>query len=204
MSATMRYARILLLLFSTLCGMAITVAPASAMRITTQQTKVRTSARLAGQVTAVIGRPSNPTGFSLQLRDRTVEVQIVPRTIFLARSAEAQVEGFSQYVFALVVGTRANGEWTASRVDYDVVPFGPIRDFTVSGKITWVDKQEHTFRLKLVSGDIRTIRIVQRTRFLIDGQPLDIAPSLSVGSAVDVVVHRNVTDQWIALSVSLR
>jgi hypothetical protein len=84
------------------------------------------------------------------------------------------------------------------------VPFGPIRDFTVSGRITWLDKKAQNFRLKMLSGDIHLIRLTARTKYQMDSLPIEIAPTLMVGNAVDVMVHRNLADVWVAVSVNLR
>src|SRR5919202_2719022 len=126
---SMPHPRSLVLLFSALLGLTMSASPASAMHTVPTRTAMRAvplqaiprTVRFAGQVTTVSGRINNPTGFTLQVRDRLVDIRIVPRTNFVARSAEAQVEDFGQYSFALVTASKSNGEWTASRVEFDVV-----------------------------------------------------------------------------------
>jgi hypothetical protein len=179
-------------------------AVAATIHVRPQQTSVK-AVRLPGQVIAVLGQTSNPTGFTLQMRDRTVDVKVVARrTNFVARSPEAQVEGFGPHVFAIVTASRTNGDWVAARVEYDVVPFGAVRDFAVSGKITWIDKKGRNFRLRMTSGDIHVIRVNRQTRFDLDGLPVDIPPTLSAGNLVDVAVHRNVDDLWLAVTLNLK
>lgn len=194
----------LLTIAATLLVSVFASSPVSAARVGPNQSTTHL-VRFAGQVTAVTGPTTNPDGFTLQLRDHAVVIKILPRTNIIARSAEAQVEGFGPYVFAVVTAAKVGADWTANRVEYDVVPFGPIRDFAVTGKTTWVDKKGHAFRLRLMSGDIRTVRITKQTRFEFDGQPAeDAPPTLAVGEALDVSIHRNLQDQWIAVLIDIR
>lgn len=159
--------------------------------------------RFGGQIMALAGQPSSPSGFTLQLRDRTLDFKILPRTTFQARSAEAYVDGFAQYDFALVNATRVNGDWTANRITYDVLPFGSIRDFTVSGKVVSLDRSGKNVLLKLLSGDTHSVRMNLNTKYQLNSEPVDTAPALLKDAALDVTVHRNGNGVWIAVTINL-
>lgn len=161
--------------------------------------------RFSGQVIGLDGLASSPTGFRLQVNSRIIDFRItVPGTTFTARTAEAQVVGFGQYDFATVVATRVNAEWTAVRVLYDVVPFGPIRDFTVTGRVVSVDKKGRNALLRLTSGDTHIVRLVLTTKYEINGLPADAPITLVKDDVVEVTIHRNLGNVWIATTVNLK
>jgi hypothetical protein len=160
--------------------------------------------RFPGQVTALAGPTASPTEFTLQVRDRSVDIRIMPRTVFQARTAEAQVDGFAQYDFAVATTTRVNGEWRAARVLYDVVPFGPIRDFTVTARVVSVDARGRNVMLRLLSGDTHGVRITVNTKYQVDGVPAVTPPVLTKDLVVVVTVHRNDAGVWVATLINLK
>ena len=204
LAKTMSLLRLPLLALMVALSLATSYAPVSAARPVPFGDHVRT-VQLCGQITALVGRADNPTGFTLQLKDRSIDIKIAPRTTnIMARSAEAQVDGLAQYDFAVVLATRSSGDWVANRVLYDVVPFGPIRQFTVSGKVLSADKRGRGFTLKLVSGDTHWIRITKNTEYTLDGQAVVSAPSLVRDTAVDVQLRRSMEEQWVAVSINVK
>jgi predicted lipoprotein len=163
--------------------------------------------RFSGQVVALDGLASGPTGFRLQVNSsgRVIDFHINQiSTTFTARTAEAQVVGFGQYDFATVVASRANAEWTAVKVLYDVVPFGPIRDFTVTGRVVNADKKGRSALLRLASGDTHVVRLTAMTKYEINGIITDAPIALVRDSIVEVTVHRNVENVWVATTVNLK
>lgn len=160
--------------------------------------------RFPGEVTDLVGPAASPTSFTLQVRDHSVTIRIMPRTVFQARTAEAQVDGFAQYDFAVVTTTRMNGEWRAVRVLYDVVPWGPIRDFSVTAHVVTLDAKGKNVQLKLASGDTHWVRLTLNTRYQVDGVPALTPPALVKDSVVVVTVHRNDAGVWVGALVNLK
>lgn len=151
---------------------------------------------LIGLVTDVVGPAGDPTGFTLQLGTMTADVGTVPRTRFVARSLEAQVEKFVVGDYALVLIRKTKVGVVAARITYDVVPFPPLRE--LNGTIQWVRLDQLAFRLRMDPGNrIVVLRIRPQTRFHVDGRPVDIVPTLARGQDVQVLaLQRNGFDAY--------
>jgi hypothetical protein len=153
-----------------------------------------------GQVTALSGPIANPTAFTLQDRIRSVDLRIVPETMFKARSAEAEVEGFVVSDYAVVSARRVRGAWTAYRIAFDVRPM--IAGTLVSGTIVKVGRTGRQLQLRLDTGQMQSVTISPRTRFRINGQPTDSPPDLSKGDLVQILMKP--TDRgWVATEINL-
>lgn len=194
--------RILLAVLVALLGLAVSLSPAGAMHVVPQQTHPPL-VHFSGQVTAISGPAANPTRFTLQTNDRAIDFQIVMRTNIVARSAEAQIEGLSLDDFAMVTAARPNGSWTAYRIVYDVQPWGPIRQFTVTGTVQRVDKRGRGFQLRMSGGTTHWIVVNQQSKFAVAGIPVDTPPTLIRDSVVEVLVRRAGLN-WVALTVNVR
>jgi hypothetical protein len=141
---------------------------------------------LVGLVSDVIGPDGDPTSFVLQLGTMSVQIGTVPRTRFVARSLEAQVEKFVAGDYALVLTRRTKEAFVAVRITYDVQPFPPLR--ALNGMITWVSADQMRFRLRLdPSGRIVPIRVRPQVRFQLDGRAADTIPTLLRGQTVQVL-----------------
>lgn len=168
-------------------------------------------ARFNGRVTALTGPPDSPSGLTLQLRDRTVDVRIgsgVDCAYALnctARSAEAEVEGLQVGDYALVSARRINRTWVAFHIDFDVQPIDMRPPPIVTGTIVKVTPNGLRFQLRVVTGGVglHWVTIGPKTIFRVDGQLTDMPPTLSKGDAVRVTIR--VTDRgWAAIEVDLR
>lgn len=156
--------------------------------------------RFAGEVGAVLGAPSSPDMFTLQLGYLAMDFRVGPRTTFVPRSAEAQVEGFVQGDFAVVVGHRTKQGWLAIRIFFDVQPIRPLRE--IIGTIMRVSPNGARFLIRLDTGGSLFARTNRQTRFRVDGRLMDGQPSLLRGEIVQaLVLQRN---GWIAYEVNVR
>lgn len=160
--------------------------------------------RFNGQVLSVDGAGHNPTGFSLQLPGRTVDLRVAPKAVFKAMSAEAEVEGFQIGDYAVVDARRVDKAWVAATIEFDVQPIRPgPRQTMVSGAIQRVSVTGLRFLLKLDTGDMHWISITRKTRFKVDGQLSTLPPLLQKGQSVDVLVSQ-APRGWIALEIDLK
>lgn len=156
--------------------------------------------RLIGEVANLQGPTSNPDSFSLQLGYLTVDLHITPNTTYVARSAEAQIEGLVNGDYAFVVTRRVRHVLIAFRIVFDVQPFHPLREFT--GAVVRVSPDQMHLVMKLLD-TTRTfsLRLTRQTRFKIDGRIADIPPALVKGEAIQIVaLQRN---GWIAFDVDV-
>jgi hypothetical protein len=199
-----RLGSLIVLLAIATASLAVAVPAQARHAIGPRQVKAGRVAMFPGQIMNLTGPASSPTGFTLQTAQRSIDFRIAPRrTRFTARSAEALVDGFSVDDFATVSATRVNGEWVANHVVYDVVPWGPIRLFTVSGTVLRLDRIDNRFLVKLSTGDTHWIVTNKGTKYLIDGQPSAGPVALTREEAVQVQVHRNQAGRWIALTIAV-
>jgi len=140
---------------------------------------------LIGAVTSVIGPAGNPTSFSLELGTLSADIGTIPRTRFVARSLEAQVEKFVTGDYAMVLIRRVKTGLIAVRITYDVDPFPPLRQ--LGGTVTWVSQDQMRFRIRLDDGKIMPLRVRPQTRFAIDGKLSDSLPPLLRGQVLQVL-----------------
>jgi hypothetical protein len=202
--------RLLALLSAVLCAVLL-ASPAFAQRrgvdnlvVSPTPHPTQTLIRFAGQVSGVLGPDASPTGITLRLQgDQKVTVRFAPRTILKARSAEAQVEGLMVGDFAVVQVVRANVDWSARRVFFDVDPFGPIRFFTVTGSVVRLNRAGTQVLLALPGGTTRWIIITRNTHYSIDGVSTEAAPVLERSTVLQVDVHK-VPRGWVAISVNVK
>ncbi len=141
----------------------------------------------------------------MQTAARTVDIKIaVNRTRFTARSAEALVDGFIAGDFAVVTVRRVPpGEvLRANRVLYDVVPFGPITQFTLTGAFVREAVDGHAFLMHLKTGTWHWISVNANTQYTEDGSPIAMLPDVR-GEILTVSIHR-LNGRWIALSVDVK
>jgi hypothetical protein len=160
-------------------------------------------ARFVGQVTQLVGPPGNPTEFTLQLRYRSIDIKIASDAVFIARSAEAEVEGFQVGDYATVTARRAEHVWIAVRIQFDVQPLVTAL-VSVTGTVLRVSNDERRIVIRLDTGGTgtRLITIGVKTRFEIDGQPAPVAVPLVKGDIVHVQM-RATNHGWYALTVDL-
>lgn len=194
--------RLAFLLLAGLFSVAISLTPAAASHPSPRVASH--PIRVAGQVTAIAGPAANPTGFTLQLTDRSIAVRIVSRTTITARSAEALVDGFLANDFAVVTTVKSGGGWVANRIVYDAVPFGPIRQFTISGSVMRVSPNGKRFMLRLVTGARHWVQITRNSRFEVNGVPTTPAPILARTNPVEVKIRRANNYRWVALLINLK
>lgn len=202
--------RILALLAAALCAVLLT-SPALAQHrgavnllVSPTPRPASTLIRLAGQVSSVLGPDASPTGITLQLEgDQKITVRFTPRTILKARSAEAQVEGLMIGDFAVVQVVKANVDWIARRVFFDVDPFGPIRFFTVTGSVVRLNRAGTQILLAIPGGTTRWIIVTRNTNYSIDGVPTDAVPVLLRSDVLQVDVHK-VPRGWLATSINVK
>lgn len=184
-------------------GPAALAGPAHAMHgVGAKQTVRPKTVTFPGQIVSLSGPSSSPTGFILQTARRTIDFR-TPATRFTARSAEALVDGFSANDFAIVRATRVNTSWVAIRVVYDVVPWGPIRTFTIAGTVQRVIRPANRLLVKMISGDTHWIFMNKNTKFDIAGQPVAGPSPLARDESVQIHVHRTAAGRWIALAISI-
>jgi hypothetical protein len=159
--------------------------------------------RFVGQVVRLYPSVDNPTGFTLQLRNRTLDMTITSNTKFHADSAEAEVEGFQAGDYAVVLARRVNRAWVSLSIDFDVQPISVPQMQTVSGTILRVALNGKRFLILLDAGPTRWVTVTKKTRFHMDGQILDPPPPLLRGDMVQVAMERS-NRLWIALDITIR
>ena len=158
-----------------------------------------------GQITALHGPATSPTGFTIELGTYSFDETIAPKATITAKSAEAEVEGLAVGDYAIVHNRRVKGQWLALHIVYDVQPIAPLHALTgtalrlsPSGKLLFI--KPDTGRGTIV------LHILARTRFLQDGKPLPLSqqpPLVTRGQQVDVV-GRRVNGAWLAYDVDLK
>jgi hypothetical protein len=158
--------------------------------------------KLVGQVVALTGGADTPTGFTLQIGIQTMDVTVQSaRTTFIARSAEADAEGLVKGDYAVVAGRRSPHGWIAKRVDYDIDPFAPLKQF--GGTLTRVSPDGRHVWMRQDIGATRIFIVNRQTRFRVDARVVDLPPLLTKGESIQLVAYRTDTG-WIALFVDLR
>ncbi|MGH2448597.1 MAG: DUF5666 domain-containing protein [Chloroflexota bacterium] len=155
-----------------------------------------------GSIAALLGPGANPSGFTLQLIQRTVDFRIASDTMLRPRSAEAEVEGFQVGDFAVVRARRAAGVWVATWIRFDVRPWGPFRASTLTGNITTVGPNGLRFSIQLSSGKTRRVRIVPATRFIVNSLLTAVPQPLVTGQEVSVLARKS-PHGWLALRIAV-
>lgn len=153
----------------------------------------------AAMVAGVQGPSGNPNVFSLQLGDLSMQMHIVPRTTFVPRSAEAEVEGLTTGDYALVVARRIRRQWVAMRVAFDVRPFPPFR--LLKGTVFTVNPNGKSFTLRLNSGRNVFLRLNPHLRVQQGGQTLVTPPLLSRGMLVQALALRR--GAWVVFNLTI-
>jgi hypothetical protein len=204
--STSTYRRFLALLVGVVAAVSAVCTPVSAGRVPTvrldQVNPPIGPGKLVGQVVALSGGAGTPTGFTLQIGVQTMDVIVQPaRTTFNARSAEADAEGLVKGDYAVVAGRHSPHLWIAKRVDYDIEPFAPLKQF--SGTLSRVSPDGRHIWMRQDFGAARIFVVNRQTRFRVDARVVDLPPLLSKGESIQLVAYR--TDMgWIALFVDLR
>jgi hypothetical protein len=163
-------------------------------------------ANFMGTITDVATPSANPNGdptsFTLELGMQVEVVHLVPRTVITGKSAEAVVEGLAPNDYAVVRATRYRGIWYATRIVFDVQPVAPLR--LISGSLVRVspDGKRIVVKQDTPKGTI-VMRLVPRTRYHVDGRPVDIAPVLIPDEAIQVLGQR-INGLWVAWDVYTR
>lgn len=159
--------------------------------------------RFVGQVVRLFPSVSNPAGFTLQLRERTVDLTITAGTKFHAGSAEAEVEGFQVGDYAVVLARHVNRAWVAASIDFDVQPIAVLQVQTATGTIARVSPNGKRFLMLLDAGTSRWVTVTRKTKFHMDGQLLDPPPPLVKGDDVQVAMEHS-GRLWTALDITIR
>ncbi|MGH2443453.1 MAG: hypothetical protein ACRDFX_09855 [Chloroflexota bacterium] len=159
--------------------------------------------RFAGEVTALAGPVSQPTMFTLQLGVATTNFRIDPtKTMFIAKSAEAQVQGFVQGDYALITARRFKHGWLATRIRFDVQPMFPLRDMTVIVVRVPIDGM-HLIVRPATGGHPFALRFARDTQFRVSGRITDVQPVFARGQGLQVLGLRQ-NGFWIGVDVDLR
>lgn len=191
----MRRVAIALALLLLLCGAALP-AHAAPVRDTGWE-----RARFFGQIVNLIGAKTNPAGFTLQLGTQTTDIRIAPKTTFVAKSAEAEVEGLLAGDYASIVTKRVNRLLVAVRIVFDVAPINPMHQFT--GTIFRVSLDGRRFVVRLDTGKSATLRLSKLVRIHIEGRPTETPALLLKGEYVQVLAVRE-SGAWSAYDVTIR
>jgi hypothetical protein len=161
-------------------------------------------ARFNGQITNIVGPPDNPTGFALLVRNRAIDIRLVPTTALTPLSAEASLAGLQVNDYAVVFAHRLRKLWIANRVQFDVQPIvqGPA-PVTLNGVVLRLAANPKRFQIRTDAGDVRWIFVTPKTTFRIDGQLQVGQPTLSKGDLVSVSA-RLLNHRWVAVEVNLK
>jgi hypothetical protein len=159
--------------------------------------------RFVGQVIRLFPSANNPAGFTLQLRNRTIDLMITAGTKFHAGSAEAEVEGFQAGDYAVVTARHVNRTWVASSIDFDVQPITVMQVQNVTGTIVRVSPNGKRFLMLLDTGTMRWVTVTRKTKFHMDGQLVDPPPPLLKGDMVQVGMEHT-GRLWVALDITIR
>jgi hypothetical protein len=155
-----------------------------------------------GQITALIGPASNPSGLILQLGTDSIDIRLSAKTMISGKSAEADVEGLVRGDYAVVRAKRVNRVWFATRITFDVQPIAPLR--LVSGMILHVNADGRHFTLRPdVGKGTYFMRVIRQTRFTMDMRPGD-APTMLIKGAVVQILCRKIDGLWTAYTINLR
>jgi hypothetical protein len=158
---------------------------------------------LIGSVASIQGSPSSPSGLILQLGLQTAIVKVVPQTVIVARSTEADVEGLLTGEYALVTAQfqRKTHAYVARRVTYDVQAFFPLKSST--GTIMRQTPDGKRFLVRLPTSHTAWYRTsLKLTRYEEDGRVIDAQPQMVRGEGV-VILSFHTGNGWIAVDVSL-
>lgn len=165
-------------------------------------TTVGVSDRLIGQVTNLIGSPTRPDGFSLQLGTSSVDLHVAPNRVTLRPlSGEAEVEGLANGDYALVNVRRVKRAWMVVRITFDVQPFAPLRQ--ISGTLLRISPDGMRAVLRLDPTHTLLFRVTRQTRLRLDGRFTDPLTGLTKGSAVQGLLLR-VNGVWAAIDLDAR
>lgn len=201
MSRSFTLGRSVAVTLALLIGLVGSVAPISAGH----RAQAAGYTRFAGLISDVTGPAGAPTAFTLQYKDRFVAMHTPAKTTtFQAKSAEAEVEGLLPGDYAVVLARHLKKGWTAFVVTFDVRPFAGLRNqLLLTGTILRVAPTGRQFSLRLDSGGTRAIKVLLRTKFFLDGQPIDPPPGLAKGTYVQVVLRKSDTG-WFAFLINVR
>jgi hypothetical protein len=160
-------------------------------------------ANFMGMITSVVPQPSNPDGdpisFRLELGTQAEDIHLFGATVITGKSAEAVVEGMSSSDYAVVRAKRYKGVWYAMRIVFDVQPVPPLRLLSASFVRLSVDGKRMFVKPDSGKGLI-VLRLVPRTRYHVDNQPVDVAPVLQPQESLRALIQR-VNQTWIAWDV---
>jgi len=160
--------------------------------------------RLYGQVTAIqSSKDGTPLGFTLLTPARTVDIHISAATMFMPKSAEAQVEGFATNDYAIVMAKHTARTWVANRITFDVQPMPPAVLVSLRGTVARVVPSGDKFLMQLDNGDSRWVLVNRQTQWRVDGQLQAAAPTLTKGNTV-VVTMRHGGRNWVATEIDVR
>jgi hypothetical protein len=141
----------------------------------------------------------DPMGFRLELGLNAEDIKLIGSTVITGKSAEAVVEGVSPGDYALVRAKRYRGVWYATRVVFDVQPVAPLRLF--SGTIVRMSTDGKRIVLKLDGTKaIVVTRLILKTRFHVDGHPVDIPPTLALLEPLQALCQR-INGTWLVFDV---
>lgn len=168
----------------------------------TASIRVAALSQFGGQIVALTGNTDNPTGFTLQMKSHNMDFKISPTTVFTARSAQAELQGFSVNDYAIVEARHVRRTWISTRIDFDITPIVP-NQITLTGSVWRISINQKRLAMKLDTGDVRWVNIIARTRYRIDAQPIDGTLVLTKGEVVEIRAQRTVHGLF-ALDINLK
>lgn len=193
--------RAVLLGLVALLTLAGTAPPAFARHIITPR-QITRQVHFAGKIVSVGGQAGSPTSITVQTRNgRLIAFRIPATCTIAARTAEAEVEGPMPGDFAAITAHRANQNWVADTVTYDVARFVVPRLLTWTGTIVRVAPDLAHFLLRLENNRTRWVRLAPAVRIKFYGQPAGVAV-LMRGQHVAVTLRRTKRG-WVALEIDI-
>lgn len=158
--------------------------------------------RFVGQVTALTGPVSNPTGMTLALGMDSVDIRFGLRYSPRPLSAEAEVEGLAVKDYVSLQAWRTRNGLVTQRVQFDVQPFGRLKSIT--GIVQTVSPDGRHIKLRLAdTGTIRWIEVIKQTRYDIDGRPALGPVPVGHDQTLQILVLKGDLD-WIAADINIK
>lgn len=190
---------LLVSLLAVILGLIITPSPAAARSISTLGTD---DVLLVGQVLTVDSTAGIPTNFVLETKTRIINFRIGARATFTARSAEAEVEGFTEGDYAIVKARHAGHTWLALRITFDVQPLHVPDKRAMTATVIRERMSPRQLVVRLPSAQTRRVSLDSQTAFQVNSVPTSTPPIFVRGALVHLTVQ-STTRGWIALDVDL-
>jgi hypothetical protein len=158
--------------------------------------------RFVGQVTALTGPISNPTGMTLALGLDTVDIRFGLRYSPRPLSAEAEVEGLAVKDYVALQARRSRNGLVTQRVQFDVQPFGRLQ--LIAGSVQTVSTDSRHVKLRLAdTGNMRWVEVLKQTRYDIDGKPAPGPVPIGHDQTLQVLVLKG-DFNWVAADINIK